>query len=123
MTIILASVLTNPRTYFVHRFKIDVILGNGCIQDTGKAVTEAEAKNLPYLQGVLREGFRMFPALIGLASKQVPSGGDIINGYFVPGGTQIGNNHFGVRRLDSLWGVDADIFRPERRLEAGFRTK
>lgn len=123
MSTILASLLTNPRTYLTLRFAIDAAIDNGAIQASGAPVTEAEATKLPYLQAVLREGFRMFPPLISLASKQVPVGGDVVNGYFVPGGTQIGHNMFGVGRLKSFWGEDADVFRPERWLEAGSGTE
>lgn len=123
MSMVLVSLLTNPRTYFTLRSEIDAAIDSGAIHGSGAPVTEAEAKKLPYLQAVLREGFRMFPPLIGLNSKQVPVGGDVFNGYFVPGGTQIGHNTFGVGRLKSFWGEDADVFRPERWLEAGSGTE
>lgn len=123
MNMTLASLLTNPRAYLALRSEIDAAIASSRIQDSGKPVTDAEARSLPYLQGVLREGLRMFPPLIGLVSKQVPPDGDVINGYFVPGGTQIGHNIYGVGRLKSFWGEDADIFRPERWLEAGFGTE
>jgi cytochrome P450 len=60
----------------------------------------------------------MYPPTTGLGSKQVPPGGDEVCGFTVPGGTQIAHNFFGLARLKSLWGDDADSFRPERWLEA-----
>jgi cytochrome P450 len=60
----------------------------------------------------------MWPPVTGLGSKQVPKGGDVICGYHVPEGTQVAHNHSGVPRLKSIWGEDADVFRPERWLEA-----
>src|SRR5207237_483088 len=50
---------------------------------------------------------------------QVPPAGDVICGYPVPGGTQIAHNFSGVMRLKNIFGEDADVFRPERWLEAG----
>lgn len=50
-------------------------------------------------------------------SKQVPPGGDTINGLFVPGGTKIGYGAYGIYRDKGFWGEDADLFRPERWLE------
>ena len=50
-------------------------------------------------------------------SKEVPPGGDEINGLFVPGGTSIGYCAFGVFRDKKTWGEDAGTFRPERFLE------
>jgi hypothetical protein len=56
-------------------------------------ITDAEARNLPYLQA-------------------------IINGQFVPAGTKVGTAVFGMMRNKKLFGEDVDIFRPERWLDA-----
>jgi cytochrome P450 len=60
----------------------------------------------------------MWPPVGGLGFKRVPAEGDYINGYFVPGGTEIGQGFFGIGRSKLVWGDDADVFRPERWLEA-----
>ncbi|UKZ75590.1 hypothetical protein TrVFT333_003278 [Trichoderma virens FT-333] len=44
--------------------------------------------------------------------------GDYLNGYFVPGGTEIGQGFHGLGRSKAVWGPDADVFRPERWLAA-----
>lgn len=41
----------------------------------------------------------------------------MINGLFIPGGTSIGYDAFGIFRSKEIFGQDADIFRPERWLE------
>jgi cytochrome P450 len=51
--------------------------------------------------------------------KTVPKGGDTLNGIFVPGGTEIGYCAWGVQRNKEIFGRDAELFRPERWLEAG----
>lgn len=56
----------------------------------------------------------MWPPVSGLGFKRVPPGGEHINGYFVPGGTEIGQAFLAVGRSKRIWGADADIFRPER---------
>ena len=53
-------------------------------------ISDAQAKQLPYLQAIIKEGLRSLPPTGGLLAKQVPKGGDIIDGYFVPEGTIIG---------------------------------
>lgn len=80
-------------------------------------ITDAEARELPYLQAIIKEGLRIWPPVVGLMSKEVPAGGDEINGLFIPGGTQIGYCAFGIFRDRKIWGEDADSFRPERFLD------
>jgi hypothetical protein len=53
-------------------------------------ITNAEARKLPYLQAVIKEEMRVFLLNTGFMSKIVPSGGDTINGIFVPSRTTIG---------------------------------
>lgn len=124
MTTILLCLLTNPHAYNTLQREIDTAVANGAISSSPTliatnttaqpVVTDAQARNMPYLQATIHEGFRIFPPLAGLGSKQVPPDGDVIDGYFVPGGTQIGQNYYGLGRSKALWGEDADIFRPER---------
>lgn len=54
----------------------------------------------------------------GLVMKQVPPGGDMVDGMFIPEGTRIAHNTFALQRLTSIFGDDAEVFRPERWLEA-----
>ena len=81
-------------------------------------VADAEARALPYLQAVIREGLRINPPVAGTMDVVVPEGGDVICGYSVPAGTEIGCSEFGAQSLSSVFGSDADVFRPERWLEA-----
>ena len=53
-----------------------------------------------------------------MAWKQVPPQGDTIDGKLIPGGTNIGQNTFSMMRRTDIFGQDADVFRPERWLDA-----
>lgn len=53
-----------------------------------------------------------------MAWKQVPPQGDTIDGKFIPGGTNIGQNSWSLLRRTEIFGEDVDVFRPERWLEA-----
>jgi cytochrome P450 len=77
-------------------------------------ITDAEARKLPYLQAVIKEGLRIYPPVTGLMFKNVPSGGDTIAGYSVPKNTKIGYCAFELFLNKELWGEDARMFRPER---------
>lgn len=90
----------------------------------GKIITTAEANSLPYLQAVIREGLRIYPPATGLVGRLVPSpGGDTVHGYKLPEGTVVGQNIWGICRRKDLWGDDAELFRPERWLEAGLGSR
>ena len=73
-------------------------------------------RELPYLQACIKEGLRVFPPIAALRERVTPPEGDIINGHHVPGGVNIGLNMRGVL-LNDIFGLDADVFRPERWLE------
>jgi cytochrome P450 len=82
-------------------------------------IKDSEARSLPYLQAVLKESMRIFPAVAAPFFKVVPPEGDVISGHKVPAGTLVGVNAMGVLRSPRYWGGDANVFRPERWLEAG----
>ncbi|RDW65159.1 hypothetical protein BP5796_09851 [Coleophoma crateriformis] len=106
----LLYIVTNP----IVQGKLLEEISNSSISNP---ITDAEAQKLPYLQAVIKEGLRIFPPVTGFMSKLVPTGGDTIHGYHIPGGTAIGWSPFGVMRNKKMWGADAKIFRPERWFE------
>ncbi|KAL2061574.1 hypothetical protein VTL71DRAFT_6951 [Oculimacula yallundae] len=77
-------------------------------------VTDAQARDMPYLQAIIKEGLRIFPPVTGLMSKQVPPEGDTIDGKFIPGGTKIGYGMYGIFHDKKMWGEDVAVYRPER---------
>lgn len=80
-------------------------------------IKDSEARQLPYLQAVIKEGLRIHPPVTGLMLKDVPPQGDTINGYHIPSGTKIGYCAFGLFLDPKVWGTDSEIFRPDRWLE------
>lgn len=107
--------LTNPR---VHS-KLLLELGSASKSTPiSTPITNAEAKNLPYLQAVIKEAMRIQPPFAGMVPKKVPPLGDTIKGRFVPGGTNISHNPCGVHRNTTIYGADTEVFRPERWIEA-----
>jgi cytochrome P450 len=56
----------------------------------------------------------MRPPLLGLFPKVVPTPGDCFHGKHIPAGTSICMNTSSLLRSTSLFGADADVFRPER---------
>ncbi|KAJ0329118.1 hypothetical protein COL5a_004348 [Colletotrichum fioriniae] len=74
-------------------------------------------------QAIIYEGLRMCAPFTGLCAKEVPAGGDTIDGRFIPGGTRIAQNVWGTLRRVDVFGKDADLFRPERWIEADAATR
>ena len=103
-------IITNPRVYSTLLAEIASVPLLSPVQDM-------EAKKLPYLQAVIKEGLRIFPPVTGLMTKVVPVGGDAIDSLFIPEGTKIGYCAWGVFRDKKIWGEDSDVFYPERWLE------
>lgn len=109
MTILYLS--ANARAMALLRAELDDAEAKGLMSTP---VQNAEARKLPYLQAVVREGLRMYPGVIPLGNKTVPPGGDVVAGYRLPAGTQVGLASWGAMRDTAVWGEDADMFRPER---------
>ncbi|KAM7203473.1 cytochrome P450 [Naviculisporaceae sp. PSN 640] len=81
-------------------------------------ITTAEAKALTYLQAVIQEGLRIHPPTLISASKRVPPAGDTLpDGRFLPSGTEIAQNSWTMLPNKTIFGQDADVFRPERWLD------
>ena len=100
-------ILTNPQVY-------SRLLAEISSAKISSPITDAQARSLPYLQAVIKEALRIHPPVTGIMYRDVPCGGDTLNGYFVPEGTHVGWSVWGIMRNTAFWGEDAKLFRPER---------
>lgn len=111
--------LRNPRVYGKLMEEIDKAVEDGTILPHPAAlVTWTSAQKLTYLDACIQESFRLFPAVGLLLERHVPPGGAVICGRHVPGGTIVGCNAWVLHRRKDVFGEDADVYRPERWLEA-----
>lgn len=115
----LLHLISNPTSYNKLLLEIDNANSKGLISTP---IKDSEARQLLYLQAVIKEGLRIFPVVTATFFKMVPRGGDTVNGHFLPEGTEIGHNVLGIMRSAKYWGDDADAFRPERWLEVDGAT-
>ncbi|KAF6789040.1 cytochrome P450 [Colletotrichum sojae] len=111
----LLYLMTYPRAYQKLQREIDEASVSGQIL---APITNDEAKRLPYLQAVIQEGLRIFSPSGSLLTKQAPPEGDEFKGHRIPSGVKIGQSTWAMMRRKDLFGDDADVFRPERFLEA-----
>ncbi|TGO63717.1 hypothetical protein BCON_0011g00600 [Botryotinia convoluta] len=111
---VLYHLLKYPHTYQNLRDEIETAAKEGRVSDP---ITFKEAQGLPYLQAVVKEGLRVHPA-VGLGLQRiVPAEGITIANQFIPGGSTVGINAHVAHQNTSVWGLDADQWRPERWLE------
>lgn len=78
----------------------------------------AIVRHLPYLEACVKESHRVCSTSNTTSERVVPHGGRAIAGVFIPGGTIVGSNTSAIYMDTSIWGVDVDVYRPERWLEA-----
>lgn len=113
--IVMLHLLANPPTYNRLQAEIDGAIASGKISSP---IKDSEARQLPYLQAVIKEGLRILPPAGGAFFKEVPPGGDVIDGKFIPGGTQIATSPLAIHHSKKTFGDDAEVYRPERWIEA-----
>lgn len=110
-------ILTNPLVYTRLQGEID-----SAAVPEGQIITFAQARSLPYLQAVIKEGLRIWPPVTNFFCRDVPPEGDNVTlpgGEVVhlPGGTSIGPSTVALHLDTEVFGDDAKIFRPERWFE------
>ena len=106
--------LRYPQTWQRLQQEIDTAAAEGKISDP---VTFKEAQELPYLQATIKEALRIHSATGLPMQRTVPPEGTTIAGRFIPGGSTVGINAWVAHRNRSVYGQDADYWRPERWLE------
>jgi len=113
------NVVTNPRVYVALNKEIDDALARGAV--SFPVIKMTEAKELPYLCAIVKEGLRIFSPLQGLASHYLKEPFEI-NGLPIPPHTQVGTHWYGMPRNKKYFGPDANEFRPERWVDADAET-
>lgn len=73
-------------------------------------------RSVAYLDAVVRESLRILPGVSLSLERYVPPGGCALpdGAGFVPAGAVVALNPYVTARNTSIWGPDADEFRPER---------
>ena len=68
-------------------------------------------------QAVIKEALRLYPGVSYPLERVVPDGGAELCGHFLPAGTVVGMHAWVIHRDKSVFGEDAESFRPERWLD------
>ncbi|KAL4812363.1 cytochrome P450 [Aspergillus spinulosporus] len=109
-------ILHTPRIYTKLQAEIDAAASSGQLSTPHIAYTEAV--KLPYLVACIEEGMCMHPITGVSFPRHAPAQGCSLGGYYIPGNARIGVNPAVIHFDKSVYGDDADVFSPERWIEA-----
>ena len=84
-------------------------------------ITRSELRRMQYLQNVLKETLRLYPAVpvnsrTAIRTTMLPVGGgpDLKSPVLVAKGEEVAYSVYTMHRRPDLYGMDAELFRPER---------
>ncbi|KAJ7176869.1 cytochrome P450 oxidoreductase [Mycena filopes] len=115
MRALIRFVVGDAEIYRTVQAEVDDAVKNGSITFP---MSYEDAGRLPYFQACLKETLRLHPPVPWTLSRVVDRGGASIAGHFFAEGTEISMSPFVVHRRPEAYGSDAEVFRPERWLEA-----
>ncbi|KAL6280212.1 hypothetical protein ACE6H2_017093 [Prunus campanulata] len=111
----MAELLHNPEVLSKAQLELEQVIGKG------NPVEESDIARLPYLQAIVKETFRLHPAVPLLLPRK--AGADVvIKGFTVPKGAQVLVNTWAIGRDPSLWD-EPNSFKPERFLGSEIDVK
>ncbi|KAL5327503.1 hypothetical protein ACEPPN_005201 [Leptodophora sp. 'Broadleaf-Isolate-01'] len=125
LRVIILHVTTHAPVLSKLQAEIDTfVLSSDSKFDPQAIIKDSDAKELQYMQAVIREGLRIIPPVTGMMTKVAPPQGDTVEmdihgtGFtekmFIPGGTKISIAQWGIQRSKAIFGDDSELFRPER---------
>ncbi|KAK3229280.1 hypothetical protein Dsin_001161 [Dipteronia sinensis] len=106
----LAELINNPKILTKAQNEIDQVIGKT------RLVEESDIPNLPYLQAIIKETFRLHPPIPMLARKSIQD--CEIDNYTIPEGTLLFVNIWCMGRDPKVW-EDPLEFKPERFFQSG----
>nr|VDD34316.1 unnamed protein product [Brassica oleracea] len=107
----IAELIRHPEIMRKAQEELDSVVGRG------RPINESDLSQLPYLQAVIKENFRLHPPT-PLSLPHIASESCEINGYHIPKGSTLLTNIWAIARDPDQW-TDPLSFRPERFLPGG----
>ncbi|KAK7264001.1 hypothetical protein RJT34_31602 [Clitoria ternatea] len=111
----MAELIKNEKVMAKAKQELEQIIGKG------KPVEESDIGRLPYLQAVIKETFRLHPAVPFLIPRKAVADVEI-EGYRIPKDTQVWVNVWAIGRSSSIW-KNPNLFSPERFLNSEIDVK
>jgi cytochrome P450 len=117
---VLWELARQPATLSKLRAEIEKILGDA------ETPTYEQLKDMKFLKAILNESQRLYPIVPSNSREAIvdtflPHSSDPLRPLLVLKGTYVAYHVYALHRRTDIYGEDADVFRPERWLEPGFR--
>ncbi|EUC49327.1 hypothetical protein COCMIDRAFT_85102 [Bipolaris oryzae ATCC 44560] len=84
--------------------------------DSAEQITLLSAQRLKYLTAVVDETLRIYPAAVGSVPRLIQRHGEVIGGYFLPGGTNVDIWHWAMYHNPANF-TEPEVFAPQRWLK------
>ncbi|KAI9874409.1 MAG: hypothetical protein M1830_009777 [Pleopsidium flavum] len=117
----LCYIMSSPEVYDRLMIEIDEATRKGLLSPTPQFSEVRD--HCPYYIACVRESMRVCPVTPTTLPRVVSEPGMDLYGKFAPAGTEIACNPWQVHRDKTIYGEDANSFRPERWLEDGEKEK
>ncbi|KAF2658321.1 cytochrome P450 [Lophiostoma macrostomum CBS 122681] len=108
----LRFIVSNKDAFTRARQEIDAADQAGHLSDPIQY--EETREHLPFFVACIKEGLRLNPPATNLFARVAPKGGKVIDGHYIPEGTEITSHAYVMQRDKGLYGEDAEEFKPER---------
>lgn len=112
----MVHILTNPSVYDKLLAEIDEASRTGKLSEM--AQYEEVMAHCPYYIACVKESMRLNPSAPNIFPRLVPQGGLEFDGKYIPAKTELTCNPWLVHRDPNIYGDDAELFKPERWLDA-----
>jgi cytochrome P450 len=81
--------------------------------DSEQQITLLSAQRLKYLTAVIDETLRIYPAAVGSVPRLIQRHGEVVGGYFLPGGTCVDIWHWAMYHNPANF-TEPEVFAPQR---------
>ncbi|CZT17471.1 related to pisatin demethylase [Ramularia collo-cygni] len=112
-------IVRHPDVYQKVQKEIDEYYEQNSLQ---RAITYQQTQELPYFTAAAREAMRLIPSITYQLPRVMPEE-MVVAGRSIPAGTHVGVSPIAANRNKSVWGLDANEFKPSRWLESEEKTR
>lgn len=120
MGMVLQYMISNPSILARAREEIEAAEARGVLSTPVRY--DEVREHLPYFVACIKEGIRLGPSAANYFSRVIPAGGKVIDGHYIPAGTDVTCYSYVVQRNKDFYGADAEEYKPERWLQSQQRA-